>query len=81
MSDPRIHLIEKALAATTLTERLDQLQKEYGTLRKAAKALNISAPYLSRLRTKTSENPSPEILNKLGLRKVTYYYPSRSWGK
>lgn len=50
-----------------------QLCDEHGGLRAAARALKISAPYLSRIVNGKKVHPSDEVLKKLGIRKeVTY---------
>ena len=57
----------------TLPERIDQLVKQYGSLRKAAIATGISVSYLCRLRAVTHDHPGQEILEKLGLIKHRLY--------
>ena len=61
----------------TLKERIDELCETHGgSLRKAAKAVNINFSYLSRLRSGEKNNPSFETLSKLGLKnekKEVYY--------
>lgn len=52
---------------------VERLVKTHGGLRKAARATGIQAPYLCRLRSGAKDNPSDEILSKLGIeRRVTY---------
>lgn len=50
--------------------RVSELIKLYGGLRAAARALNISAPYLGRLGDGQKNSPSKEVLNKLGLERT-----------
>ena len=58
----------------TLKERIDELCKKHGgSLRKAAKAVDVDFGYLSGLRSGEKNNPSEKILSKLGLKKEVYY--------
>jgi hypothetical protein len=57
----------------TVRDRIDELMKQHGGLRKAARALQLHASYLSRLRNGHQKNPSPEALRRMGLVKhITY---------
>jgi transcriptional regulator with XRE-family HTH domain len=57
----------------TLQERIDDLCKTHGSLRKAAKAVDVDFGYLSDLRSGDKTNPSLDVLEKLGLRRVVHY--------
>ena len=52
----------------TLTERIEELKIEHGSLRQAAKVLNIDVAYLSRIGSGKKVNPSEKTLIKLGLK-------------
>lgn len=53
--------------------RIQQLQREHGGLRAAARAAGMSASYMIRLRDGEKLEPSARLLQKLGLeKKVTY---------
>lgn len=52
---------------------------QHGSLRKAAKILGVSAPYLCRFRHGQKRNPSDKLLKRLGLtREVKYRWRSDS---
>jgi hypothetical protein len=56
-----------------IQQAVKALVEKHGGLRAAARAVNISAAYLSRLGNSEKENPSAPVLRKLGLEKhVTY---------
>ena len=57
----------------TLKERIDELCEKHGSLRKAAKAVDVDFGYLSGLRSGEKNNPSDNTLEKLGLKKVVTY--------
>lgn len=57
----------------TLQERIDQLTARHGTLRAAARVVQIDASYLSRLRHGEKENPTDDVLRRLGVRRVVSY--------
>ena len=58
---------------TTIQQAAERLIAQHGGLRKAARAVNISPAYLSRLRTATKVNPQARVLRFLGIeRQVTY---------
>ena len=58
---------------TTIRRRVAELVKKHGGLRAAARAIMLTPQYLYRLGTGEKENPSGEVLRKLGLvRHVTY---------
>lgn len=46
-----------------------------GSVRKAASVLDVSHPYLYRLSTGERDDPSDEVLAKLGLRRIVTYVP------
>ncbi len=56
-----------------LRERVRQIIAEHGSLRAAARALQMDNSYLQRLETGEKTNPSQYILLKLGLVKQHYY--------
>ena len=57
----------------TLQQRVTDLVKEYGGLRRTARLLNIDPAYLWRLQKGEKRHPSSDILLKLGIkRKVEY---------
>ena len=60
-------------AMVTLKERIDELCEKHGSLRKAAKAVDVDFGYLSGLRSGEKNNPSEKIISKLGLKKVVTY--------
>ncbi len=53
-----------------LSEHVKSIVKEYGSIRKTAKALGISDSYIKNMVKGTRTNPSRGILLGLGLRKV-----------
>lgn len=57
--------------------RILELTLRHGSLRAAARAIDIDPAYLLRLRRGEKTAPSPIVLRKLGLRRVTKYerYP------
>jgi hypothetical protein len=58
---------------TSLADRITALTDAHGSLRQLADALGEDAGYLSRLRSGEKDNPSDEVLQKLGLVKVVKY--------
>ena len=56
-----------------LRARIQELSKQHGSLRAAARVLEIDPGYLSRLQDGGKTEPSDEILRKLGLRRVVKY--------
>ena len=58
-----------------IRERIQELERVYGSLRSAAAALQIDPAYLLRLREGRKTNPSDAVLDKLGLKKVVTYAP------
>lgn len=56
-----------------LRARIQELAKQHGGLRKAARALELDAPYLSRLQGGSKTEPEEDVLKKLDLRRVVTY--------
>lgn len=59
--------------ATTIAEHVRALVKVYGGLNAAARGLKIDAGYLSRLQSGEKHEPSDEVLQKMGVRRVVAY--------
>lgn len=57
----------------TLKQRVAELIKQHGTLRAAARAIQIDVSYLSRIEHGEKDNPSDLTLRRMGLREVTTY--------
>lgn len=57
----------------TLKERMRELVKQHGGVRKAARALDIDHGYFSRLWDGSKNNPSDRTLRKLGLTRTVNY--------
>ena len=61
----------------SIREEIERLEKRYGSLRAVARELEINHVYLHRLKYGEKNNPSDDILRKLGLYKIvssiTYY--------
>lgn len=60
----------------TPVERIEHLRRKYGSYRKAAKALGVSATHLHQVHS-GERNISDELVQKLGLIAETKY---RRWG-
>lgn len=58
---------------TNLRARIQALAKQHGSLRAAARVLEIDAGYLSRLQDGAKTEPSEAVLKKLGLRRIVTY--------
>ena len=56
-----------------LRERIEELIARHGSLRAAGRVLQIDPAYLSRLRSGEKNDPSDEVVRKLGLRRVVTY--------
>lgn len=56
-----------------MKERIDELVAKHGSLRAAARVLDIDHGYLSRLRDGSKGEPGAETLRRLGLRRVVHY--------
>jgi len=65
--------IERLCQFKTLTEHIVRLSCDYGSRRKLGEAIGVDHAYLKRLEDGEKENPSDDVLDKLGLRKITYY--------
>lgn len=57
----------------TLQQRVAELIHKYGTLRAAARAIQVDASYLSRLEHGEKDNPSDLTLRRMGLREITSF--------
>lgn len=57
----------------SIPERVKELAKINGTLRKVSKKLKLSEPHLSRMKAGDIAHPSPATLKKLGLVKTVLY--------
>ncbi|RZZ85670.1 hypothetical protein [Pseudoxanthomonas winnipegensis] len=64
---------EKSGGITTLEEHIALRAAVSGSLRAYANSLGIDVGYLSRLASGEKDNPSEEVLEKLGLRKIVVY--------
>ena len=58
-----------------LSGRIQQLAKQHGSLRAAARVLEIDHGYLSRLQNGVKTEPSDDVLRKLGVKRVVSYVP------
>jgi AraC-like DNA-binding protein len=56
-----------------LSERIDELVAQHGSLRALARVMECSPPYICRLRAGVTKNPGQAVLRKLGLRRVVTY--------
>jgi Helix-turn-helix. len=56
-----------------LETAVKKLVQTHGGVRSAARVLGINYAYLSRLQSGQKSNPTPEVLRKLGLRRVVFY--------
>ena len=57
-----------------LRQRIDELAAKHGSLRAAARVLQVDHAYLSRLRSGEKDDPGESVLRKLGLLRVVTYY-------
>jgi hypothetical protein len=57
----------------TLRNRIQELAKQHGSLRAAARVLDIDHAYLSRLQNGDKNQPGDDVLRKLKLRRVVLY--------
>ena len=53
-----------------ISQRIEELSAQHGSLRAAARALQLDVSYLSRLKDGAKTNPSTKVLKKLGLRRI-----------
>lgn len=66
---------DKEVRPVTLQRRVNELVRQHGGLRPAARAVQIDSAYLYRLQTGEKVSPGDFILRRLGLRSVTLYLP------
>jgi len=59
--------------ASTLQDRIVFLAAAHGSLRQLSKAIGIDAGYLQRLKDGEKDNPSDDVLDKLGLTRQVVY--------
>ena len=64
-----------------LTTRILALEKRHGSLRAAARALQIDHGYLSRLKAGKKLDPGDAVLRKLGVRCVVSFVTAASTGR
>lgn len=57
----------------TLAERIAELAEQHGSLRAAARVIDIDVGYLSRLANGEKVRPSKKFLDRMGLRAVLNY--------
>lgn len=60
-----------------LRDAVNALVERHGGVRLAARALRIDHAYLYRLKSGEKDNPTDDVLRKLGLRRVVSYEPIR----
>lgn len=60
-------------ARMPLTERIAELVEQHGSLRAAARVLDVDPGYLSRLSSGAKDEPSDTLLRRMGLRRVVSY--------
>lgn len=56
-----------------LTERILQLIEQHGSLRAAARVIDVDPGYLSRLARGEKVQPSADILRRMGIKRVVTY--------
>ena len=57
----------------TIPQAVDALVARHGSLRKAARIVQINYAYLSRLRSEEKTEPTDAVLRRLGLRRIVTY--------
>lgn len=57
----------------TVSERIQQLVEQHGSLRAAARVVQLDAGYLSRLQAGEKVRPSDPVLRRMGLKRITDY--------
>lgn len=57
----------------TLPERIAELVEQHGSLRAAARVLEVDPGYLSRLQSGEKDDPGDTLLRRMGLRRVVSY--------
>ena len=65
----------------TLQERVAELIAQHGSLRAAARVLQVEPGYLSRLANGDKVNPGKLILGRMGIRRVVMYERAREQSK
>lgn len=58
---------------TLLQERIGELVTQHGSLRAAARVLEVDAAYLWRLKSGEKDDPGETLLRRMGLRRVVSY--------
>lgn len=56
-----------------LQDRITELVAQHGSLRAAARVLEVDAGYLSRLQSGEKDDPGETLLRRMGLRRVVAY--------
>ena len=51
----------------------DLIKKHYGSMRSMSRWTGVDVAYISRLKSGEKDNPSDEMLDKLGIEKITTY--------
>ena len=70
---PLEHWKELAEQPSAIALSIEAAEEVHGSLRAAAKALDVDHGYLSRLKNGDKSNPSDELLAKLGLERLVIY--------
>lgn len=65
--------LDTSQAVVSLAERINELAEQHGSLRAAARVLEVDAGYLSRLRSGEKDDPSAALLRKMSLRRTIVY--------
>ena len=60
---------------TLLQERIRELVERHGSVRAAARVLEVDHAYLHRLGTGEKDDPGEELLRKLKLRRIVSFLP------
>lgn len=61
------------MVESVLQRRIKELVKHHGSIRKLGRVLEVDHAYLYRLSTGEKDDPGPELLRKLKLRRVVTY--------
>lgn len=61
------------LPVLQLAQRITELCDQHGSLRAAARVLDVDPGYLSRIGSGESKNPGETLLRRMGLREITTY--------
>ncbi len=69
----KFYTAQEARDGCTLSSRIAELAEQHGSLRAAARSLDFDPGYLARLQSGEKCNPSPALLERLGLRQVITY--------